>query len=207
MPQLVDPDFPGALIHYTGEGQMTLLEYMKQRLGVTSNEQDVQLSCSLNIAGVACEKYADNIFDKRQVIEEHERKLSPIPLRYFPASDLFSVELDGQDETERFTLYNSQGIVWAKGESWSHGTTFEQLSLIYDAGYSPMPLDLADAIVTAAIAYENQSTVTAGAVKKETIVGVGSIEYNVGSEASSGDYGMIPAAVISVLERYTRRHA
>jgi hypothetical protein len=78
------------------------------------------------------------------------------------------------------------------------------MNIAYTAGYEPLPADLGAAIATAAISYE-QGTGASGEVKKESVVGVGSIEYSVSTDDGGAD-GFLSAAVTGTLDRYRRSY-
>jgi len=197
-------DFAAATIAWGGN-TITLLDLLKQELGITDNTQDDQLSMYLQMAGEACERYIDNKIDSDQVIENYSHNKTPVALRYYPAAAPVTVEVEGEDVSDDWGLYTDNGIVWITTTACGaeRNSCFEQLKITYQAGYDPLPSDLGYAVVRAAAAYETQGGGTSGQVKKESVVGVGSIEYATDADAP-GSAGMLSATVIGTLDLYRR---
>jgi hypothetical protein len=191
-------------------GDPTLLELYKAQNDVDKNDtsQDLVLSQYLEMAGAAAESYIDNIIEKRTVTEKWKNTRTPIALRYWPVVDNLSVVIDGEDKTDEYTLYLEDGIGWSvKGNSEnSIGEPFIQVDVSYDAGYDPLPADLAFALIQSSGVYSQGSS--GGPVSKESIVGVGSITYDTSdSSGSSVRVGMLPASAVAVLDKYRRMYA
>ena len=196
-------DFAGATIEWGGN-TITLLALMKQLMGITDSARDDELSMYLQMAGEAAESFIDNKTVSQSVTENFISDRSPIPLRFYPASSITEVLLDADDETDQWKLYASDGIYWAtKGEKC--GDPFKQLSVTYDAGFSPVPADLGYALVNIAIRYEESGGSGGNQVKKEVIQGVGSVEYVTAGDVD-GNVGLLSPAVIGTLTRYRRFH-
>lgn len=196
-------DYAAATIVWGGES-LTLLELMKQLMGVTDNTQDTELSMYLQMAGEAAEKYIDNKIVLQEVVENFIRTVSPIALRYYPVGGLTSVVNDGTDETDSWSVYAEDGIYWITKGDFS-GTPFKQLTVTYNAGFDPIPAETGYAIATIAINYEQSGGSASGQVKKEVINGVGSVEYVTSADAD-GNVGLISPATIGVLDKYRRFH-
>lgn len=190
----------------------TLLEILKGMLNINllDTSRDEELSMILEMAGTACERYADTVIDQREVTERHRNDNHPFPLSVYPVVNLVLVEVDGEDVTTDYEMYYERGLGWFVKErcSGSRDACFTQMDITYMAGWEPVPADLGFAICRAAVAYDRES-VASGPIKKQTVVGVGSIEF----DTSSGDsdlitaVGMLPASTIAVLEQYKRLHA
>lgn len=196
-------DFANATFEWGGSS-ITLLQRIKDLLGVIDNSQDDELSMYLEIAGQACERYIDNIIDQRSVTQNISHNRSPVVLRYYPAGNLTSVIVDGVESVSDYTVGTDDGIVWvfkSACDNYRDGC-FKQLSIVYDAGFDPIPPDLAEGIVRAGISYQTETVATAP-LKKEVINGVGSLEYDT-ALASTTNVGTLPAATIAVLTPYKR---
>ena len=198
------PDFAAATIVWGGS-TITLLDLMKQLLNITDDTQNDELSMWLQMAGEAAEQYIDNKLAKQEVKELFASNRSPVALRYFPASTLTSVDLDGTDQTADWQTYISDGICWAENGVISK-STFEQLTITYDAGFDPLPAEVGYAITQIAVNYEASGGSGSSGIKKEVIQGVGSIEY-VTSADTDGNVGLLAPATIGTLEKYRRIHA
>ena len=182
----------------------TLLEFTKTIMGITDNTQDAALSASLDIAGNAAELYIDNIIDQRDVTERFKDDKSPQQLRYWPVQTLVLVEVDGSDVTANRYSIVQDGLYWVLKSADGSCVDWTQMDITYTAGYDPIPEALAYAIAIGAAAYD-QNVVTAAPLKKETVVGVGSMEYDTGLAVSTS-YGSLPASSTSILDAYRRYH-
>ncbi len=202
-------DFANATIQWgTAPETLTLLDLMKQLQGIADNSKDTDYAMYLQMAGEACERYIDNKLALQDVKEEYEREVIPVALRYWPAPALTSVTVDGEDVTADWTVYYQDGVPWATTTpgAWETGTSFEQVSIAYTAGYEPLPTEVGYAIVSTAITYTNAGGSTAGAIKKESVVGVGSIEYTTESDGATG-IGLLSLGTMGTLDLYRRINA
>ena len=200
-------DYAGAEVEWV-TGTTTLLDIVKDKLGITDTAQDDDLKLYINMAGVACENYIDNKIVSQPVTELFAMSKTPIALRYWPAADLTEVVIDGTDVTADWELMTSDGIVWSLSNrhSASRVDYFNQMSISYTAGYDPVPGDIGYAIAATSIGYYTQSGIsTSGQIKKEVVQGVGSVEYTTDSETTTST-GLISSASIGVLEMYRRYH-
>jgi len=198
-------DYAAATIVY-GANTITLLELIKQKLNITDTAQDDELSLYLQIAGEACETYCDNVLAEQATTEQHPVKSSPIALRYYPFVTLNAVTVDGDDVTADYETFESEGVdyVTSSRTGCTNPDGFKQMNIAYTAGYEPLPADLGAAIASAAISYEHGTGAT-GEVKRESVVGVGSIEYNTSTDDNGSD-GFLSAAVTGTLDRYRRSY-
>jgi hypothetical protein len=164
------------------------------------------LSLYLDMAGTACEGYIDNKIVAQDVTEQFAMSRTPVGLRYWPAGDVANVTIDSVDVTAEYETYTSDGIQWEAKETCgsSRSTCFDQMSITYSAGYDPVPSDLGYVLARTGMAYGNQAG-GVGSVRKESVVGVGSIEYQTDEDAE-GSSGLISSASISVLQKYRRYH-
>jgi len=189
-----------------GANTITLLELIKQKLNIADTAQDDELSLYLQIAGEACETYCDNVLAEQATTEQHPVKSSPIALRYYPFVTLNAVTVDAVDVTDDYEVFESEGVdyITSSRNSITRASGFNQMNIAYTAGYEPLPADLGSAIVSSAISYE-QGTGATGEIKKESVVGVGSIEYNTSTDDNGSD-GFLSAAVTGTLDRYRRSY-
>ncbi len=200
-------DYAAATVVW-GANTTTLLDLLKLRLDICSTDtsQDELLALCLQIAGEACEAYCDNVLAKQAVTEQHPRKVSPIALRYYPFDELTLVTVDGEDVTESYETFESEGVDYltSSREGCTRETSFKQMNIDYNAGYEPLPADLATAIASAAIGIE-QGTGAKGEIKRESVVGVGSIEYATSGD-DGGSHGGLSSTVTGTLDKYKREY-
>jgi len=200
-------NYADATISWNGNS-ITLLEFLKQQIDICENDtsRDDELSLWLQMAGEACEAYCDNVLASCDTTEQHPAKISPVALRYYPVSALNAVTVDAVDVTDDYEVFESEGVDYitssTTGRTCPDG--FKQMNIEYTAGYDPLPADLAYAITRTAINYDN-TTFGTGVVKKESVVGVGSIEYAT-SDDTTGNVGAISSAAVSTLDKYKRRY-
>ena len=203
-------DFSQALVEWgTPPTSITLLELMKMLMDIepTDTDKDSELSLFIQMAGDSAEKYIDNKIAKDTVTEKHSRSFTPVPLRYWPAGTVTEVLVDGVDQTAEWETFLDPGIQWSASSRSSASKTsfFDQLSITYEAGYDPIPPDLAYVIVRTAATYDTAGGGVAGAVIKESIVGVGSVEYS-DNDNAPGSVGMLTPVTIGTLDMYRRMY-
>ena len=185
----------------------TLLELTKQLLGIEAIDttRDTELSVFLDMAGAAAEQYIDNILDQRTVTEQFKNTHTPVALRYWPGGDVTSVLIDGVESVADYSELYQDGLEWVLKDFNSSGLCWTQMEIVYTAGYDPLPSEVGYAIVRGAISYDADA-VGSGPLKRESIVGVGSLEYDT-ALASATNVGMLPASSVAALQPYRRYHA
>ncbi|GAF81215.1 unnamed protein product [marine sediment metagenome] len=190
-----------------GASSITLLDLMKDKLGIGDTSRDDELSMYLQIAGEASEKYIDNKIATQEVAEEFSRSFSPVALRFWPVTEVLKVFVDGVDQVDDYELFTDEGLKWVTKDKCSinYPGCFEQMQITYTAGYEPLPTELGYAVVVGGIAYETQQGAVSGEVKKESVVGVGSVEYTTSGEATTG-FGVLPPSVTDTLDLYRRAY-
>lgn len=202
-------DFASATVEWGSvPDSITLLDLTRQLAGLCDTDRDRELAMYLQMAGEAAENYVSNVLALKSVTERIARSRAPVALRYTPYVDGLTVTVDGVDVSADYEAYQDDGLAWAvRGASEVYRSgSFSQMVITYNAGYDPLPADLGYAIAQAALAYLNSNSASSGAVKKESIVGVGSIEYATADDLVGG-VGMLPAATVAVLDRYRRYFA
>lgn len=196
-------DYAAAKIAY-GSSEKTLLELLKQLMGIAcdGSARDSELSMYLQMSGEAAEGYTNNTLAKKSVTERISKSKTPVLLRNFPYVDGLVVVVDEVTVTDDYEVIREGGLAWAMTSRCSNSKSccFEQMELTYNAGYDPVPADLGYVIARTAMAYDQQAG-GGGVVKKETVVGVGSIEYSTADGAVAA-FGMFSAASLSILDRY-----
>lgn len=190
-------DFASATTTW-GSESTTLLELMKLLSGIADTSQDVTLSMYLEIAGVAAEGYTDNILLHRNVVQQVAKPHSPVRINHPSYTGLVSVVVDGDTVTDDYEVFREDGVAFltTSRSSISRAGTFAQMNITYTAGYNPLPPDLAYAIVRTAMTYEDSDF--SGSPRRETVVGVGTIEYGNGADAGV----VLTQASMAVLDRY-----
>lgn len=198
-------DYAGAEVEWV-TGTITLLELVKTRLEITGTDQDAELSMYISMAGAACEKYIDNKLVLQSVTEYVACRNSFISLRYWPVISLESITVGEIDITPDCQLITSDGVTWVVDTYMADVRSLvgQQTTITYTAGFDPLPGAVGYAIASTALNYVNQ-TAAVGAIKKEVIQGVGSVEYVTG-ETSEGAVGLIPGSAVGVMEMYRRWH-
>lgn len=194
-------DFAAATIAW-GSETITLLQRVKDIQCITDDGQDDEIALYLQMAGEGAESYCDNKLCLQACTEQIARSHSPVALRYWPFVSLTTVVDDTEDVTADWETFISDGVAYVTSNrtAINHATGFQQLVLEYQAGYEPLPAELGEAICRASINLGQQAT---GAVKKESVVGVGSVEY----QTDDGIYGGFTSGQLSILAKYARWYA
>ena len=202
-------DYSTATVAWSGN-TLTLLELLKQQLDmcITDTSRDDELSLWLQMAGEACEAYCDNALAAGDVTERHAVTFSPVSLRYWPvfSTDTATITIDGEDVTADYEFFYGPGVdyVTVSRTSRTCPDQFKQMDITYEAGYEPLPTDLGYAIVATARNYDS-GVVGTGEVKKESVVGVGSIEYATSAD-DTGSFGSLSSVTVTTLDKYRRLH-
>ncbi|MEP3634093.1 MAG: hypothetical protein ABJQ23_19975 [Shimia thalassica] len=206
-------DWPALIVDRTDNP--TLLTLLKEFVGIPSEDtaSDDALSRALNTAGPAVETYTDRALARRQVVEEFAHHFGTVLLHNYPASGPVSVTLNGEVQ-DGYSLWITSGAAHLSRTGWARDVpfdwrSFDQVEVSYTAGYDPLPIDLATAIVyTAAALWQSEGTGTApsggGDVSRMSIVDVGSISYDTGSGAGLASWGVIPSTAREMLASYRR---
>ena len=202
-------DYSTATVAWSGN-TLTLLELLKQQLDmcITDTSRDSELSLWLQMAGEACEAYCDNALAAGDVTERHAVTFSPVSLRYWPvfSTDTATITIDGEDVTADYEFFYGPGVdyVTVSRTSRTRPDQFKQMDITYQAGYEPLPTDLGYAIVATARNYD-AGVVGTGEIKRESVVGVGSIDYATSAD-DTGSYGSLSSITVTTLDKYRRLH-
>jgi len=207
-------------------GKIDLLTLFKLYLGERGATRDCQLIVHLEMASTFIEKYIDNIIMKRKVIERFVHRQWPIVLRYNPTGDFLRFDLDGKPVAVgsgdyKWWVYVEDGLTWLSPSNNGccaifRECRFRQIEIEYEAGYDPIPPDLAHAMLLTAAGLENKQGTGKiniggeGVIKKEVIQGVGSLEYDTsqsGGVNMTGAVGPIPFEAVEILNLYRRLYA
>jgi len=177
-----------------------LLDMLKAILGISTFDtcRDSELTALLNGTIQRCETYIDNIIDQREVSELFSGRKTPIALNYYPVGNLVSVELNGSDVIADWEARVNFGLGKLRKKNglsdWLSDD--DELVVTYQAGYAECPYDLMQAIAHLAASTDpSLGSQGSGRVKKETITGIGSVEYDFQGDG-------IPPISKPILEKY-----
>jgi len=206
----------------------SLLDTLKVFLGIDPSDtsQDAELDAALQQAIVAVETWLDRIVIKRSVEEYFPYHFGTVQLHEYPVDTSVDVVVtkDGVADAN-YIPWLQRGKMSYLSRIGSHYDTpmdwrkFSQVVITYTAGYDPLPLDLANAIVWTAAAIKDSFGTgvipggSSGDVKSMSIYDVGSISYDVGVSSGGGKYvgssslGVIPETAAETLSRYKRMSA
>lgn len=198
-------DYAAAVTPWGGSNT-TLLDLMKLLAGVTGSTRDVEFSGLLQVAGEAAEQYTDRVLAEDTVIDMIARSRSPVTLHHPEFQSLTTVEVDGVDVSADYETFNDGGLTYlaSSRSGATKQTSFNQMVVTYVAGFDPLPTNLAYTIVRMAMIYEQQSE--GGVVRRESVVGVGSFEFDT-TAALQANVGGLPDSARAVLDRYRRLQA
>ena len=100
---MADYDFSTALVSIGGTADDTsLLDLLKDYLGIEDEAQDADLTLALNLAGDVVETYLDRVIAKRPVEEYFQHHFGTVELHDFPVDAGVApvVDLDGTEQTD-----------------------------------------------------------------------------------------------------------
>ena len=201
-------DYSQVVVQYgTPATDVTLLDLTKRLMDVQScsGQRDDELTLYIQMAGEAAERYCENVLAQQAVTELVPHEKSQHLLIYFPYFDGLTVDVGGEDVTADYEVMRDGKLAYAVKERcyFTQSSCYEQMTLTYNAGYDPLPAELGYVIARAAIAYDEQGDST-GPVRRETVAGVGTIEYETSGAESITNFGTFNAASITVLDKYKR---
>jgi len=201
------------------QGSPTLLDVFKIFLGINTGDdtQDAALSRALDSAGAAIETHVDRLIAKREVTEDFSGYFGTVMLQNYPVeAGTLTATLNGEASTA-YETFNSAGLTYVTRIGHRRDVPidwrcFDQVVLTYQAGFDPLPNDLANAILyTAQGLYASEGTgqapAGAGDISRMTIHDVGSISYSSGG-GGYGDYmagfGIVPPTAVEMLVPYRK---
>jgi hypothetical protein len=198
-----------------------LLELFKALLGITDDTQDAALTQTLEISQELIEDYLGRSlsYGKYEDWVEVVRGQDTVVLKNYPVDAILDV-MDAA--TGLPVVYEAGYVVKPSGEVRLRSGHQGDLVVSYMGGYLNLPAWAQYAIIqTASAVWNAQGTGGAGAgggaalgaVKKETVYGVASIEYETGGSSGAGagtvggtsQHGAIPALVAHSLEQHRNR--
>ena len=192
-------DYASALVDVSDTP--TILEYIKESRGELSCDNDYKLTADINAAFRILEAHLDNKLVSQEVTERFKARRDRFALRYWPADNVTSVLVDGAESVLEYEPYYQDGLTWLKRGDCHWPDNFVQVDVTYTAGFDPVPVDIVYAVRD--FATQIGAIAAPGTIKKESVVGVGSIEYAT-SESASGS--IIPDSIMSILSHYRRLH-
>ena len=193
------------------------------RLGATAGTDDLEVEKFMNLAMALAEKYCDRgIIFRQETARFYHVNARTLFLPRYPVENI-----------SRMNIHNKAHLHRALGQLIFHSQPIvhDEIEIEYDGGYRydsiPPDLELAlwDIVSILWTTYGSAAagggaavgpTVALGAVKKRTIVGVGSVEYETGGGSSSSGSdtnlsadlsALMPGATQAILELYRRQSA
>lgn len=197
-----------------------LLALLKSLLGITGNDQDAALTQTLEISQQLVEDYLGRSLTYAEYEDwvEVAYGQETIVLKNYPVEVVLEIK---DAATDLSIVYESGYVVRPSGEVRFRSSGQGDLVVSYMGGYLELPAWAQYAIVqTASAVWNAQGTggsggggAAVGAIKKETVYGVASIEYETGGSSGSASgtvggtpqHGAIPALVAHSLEQHRNR--
>jgi hypothetical protein len=193
------------------------LENVKERLGITTDDYDDFLEQQITVISDTIEAYCRRRFLSADYIEtfykEDNRPSSHLRLFFFPASEIESIEEDGElvDE-EEYRLHKPTATISRKNRSLFN--IGEETVVKYTAGYETCPspvLSVLDALV-----FQRYSKKISGVgldfgsdVQRISIPGAISIDFDYSLKNNEQDtaFGMILGDYLNVLDYWRSERA
>lgn len=197
-----------------------MIDTLKGLLGIDLLDatRDAELTAYLNTAIRIAEKYCDAYLVYQEAVATFQHDQQSFRLTGGPVAGIVSVTIDGVDELANVDFYTQSNATrlskWV--DDYIHTLrVFKPVEVHYAAGYETVPQDIVYALALIAAALENlqgRAAITTelgtGAIKKKSIVGVGSVEYDVGTTVIGGigsgsdAHGVIPMQAVALLSSY-----
>jgi hypothetical protein len=176
----------------------------RKRLNVIGGCSDDDLTTAMSAALALAENYCDRQFIYAASTEQtfYNLEQRALYLRRYPLVSITT--LSPQPEVGTYQVDNNAGKIIFTGQPF-----YESFTVTYEAGYSTLPADLELGLweifdMVWATNYAADNSVQLGAVKKKTIVGVGSIEYETGGSVSGASGALINDLATRMLDPYRR---
>lgn len=182
----------------------------EEKTGTPAGTQDDLLQMMMDRAVAIAERYCDRgLIYKEETIYYYDIQQRVIQLKRYP---LLGLAQTTPANLPPHHVHKLGGQIIFHNEPF-----FDQLGIVYYGGYLELPPDLEMALWDIFhVLWETYGpnaggggpTIALGAVKKKTIVGVGSIEYETGgssasTEKSAADLSaLMPGATMALLEPY-----
>jgi hypothetical protein len=193
------------------EYEVTLLKLLRTFSGVL--DDDARLPRALDAAGPAVETYLDRAVAQREVTEHWPGHFGTVVLSNWPVADPVVVTLNGTPDAS-YSTFMGRGTAYLSRIGQSRDTPidwrpFDQVTVVYVAGWAKLPSDLAQAVVYVASGlHQSEGTgqvpSTTGDVSRMSIQDVGAIAYTTTDDGLAG-WGVIPGTAHEMLVRYQRR--
>ena len=203
----------------------TLLDYaltnvadVKETLGIASSvtTYDNLITRKINQATEMIEGYCNRRFKATDYTEYYDGQgIDQLALRQRPVNSVTSVSyrttsLNDNDfdtlTTDMYFIDNNAGILEAVSSYWGN---YDRWKVVYNAGYTTIPADLAEACATlAAYLYSNDASSNAGITQKkegtrELHYGNSKVQY--GTDAASANNLITQLGLQVTLDRYSEK--
>jgi hypothetical protein len=179
---------------------------VKALLGITGADSDTRVDTLLAVACANVEKYIGGYVFQRTVTERMypEDPVGVLTVSHYPIIDLTSLHVDEVAETlSGYFITKSGGMIRSKDGTALSG---QRIDAVYTAGYAPgtYPPDIVEATLQHCKDIYNSSTLD-GAVSKESVPDVGSVEYRGGETYYRSNGVAVSVHVAALLAPFVRR--
>lgn len=178
------------------------IEEIKSWLGITGTEDDDWLTHKRNVTISLIDRYCNRLFVQATYIETHNLWNCKSPAVYeifLKAQPVESVVTVTGAPTWKLTDYGTICLAVSCGTTESNNDAVIE----YIGGFDPMPPEIIDVFYNMMNAsYASKGYVQTGQIKKETIMGVVSTEYAVGTDNTAANNPTLPEYYASILDSY-----
>ena len=202
-------------------------------LVATDSSQDVLINAALSAALAFAENYCDRdfLYKRETITNAFDREYEGVFVNRYPIGRVYSVSnatTSSSLPASGWSAHNQSGLILIPSYTRrmpSRYAALPSVTIDYEGGYKVLPADLEYALwaIFDSVWPTFDPSISGGGivgpaignVKKRTVVGVGSIEYETGGGASSSSTGRVsadwsavmPGATQAVLGLYARKIA
>lgn len=207
---------------------------VKVGLKPPDGSQDVEITAAMNAALAFAEHYCDRrfLFARETLTKYLNRDMEGVFVDRYPITRVHGMSGNGLRSigaAAKYATHNSAGVIYLKHHNWAFGNDWANdgtVTVDYEGGYKTLPADLEYALWSifgalwptfdpSSVSTGGGVSVAIGAVKKRSIVGVGSVEYETGGGGTTSTGGVLaadwsavmPGSVQALLSLYVRRVA
>ena len=179
---------------------------VKALLGITGTDQDARLNALILVACASAEQYIGGVIFQRAIVERiyPEDAVGALTVSRYPIIEVTTFEVDDEAQTlSEFFITKSAGMIRNKEGLAISG---RRIDVEYTAGYAAntYPAPLVEAALQLCKDLYHSSKLD-GAIAKESVPDVGSVEYRDGTTYFRSNGVAVSAHVAALLAPFVQR--